>query len=632
MDKKMMEGGQSIVIIAMAFVAIVAFVGFALDSGLIYLNRIWLGQAVDAASLAAGYDLPNIKGACARAVEYLKANDYIANSDFEFDIVFPNVADAPGGDPGAFVINSIFNGISKPEDCSFLTVPTEHQAVHYQVQVVGRQQVQLIFMSILGFGEIEAGIEGLAERTRRFDVALVLDNSWSMKHDTCGYNRTLSTPDEEGYSVYAANNLYPVCTEIVGDDFESYIDTTDLENAMWYTDVDILLHTNSSHDNSSWVQMRADSSNQGRLVMTFSVLGQEEIALFFWAKDESLESDDYLDVQWRVWDGTGTAPGWVPLSRLDGNYIKDAWTQYGIVMPNGAADTEFLQIRFLTRNAETFEGIGIDDVTIKHCPPVREELLPVLQYKSGGSGGCPTNADASPIDAHTYAPQTMIPMVPVDVYSEPVTEFLELPMYHILRSTDKFIDLIDERRFDTTPPREREDQFSLTTFSNTGLLHYDLTLDYEAIKTTLFTGIRAESNTNIGDGMRIGLDTLTSGRPTTMHFMVLLTDGWPNRYSSSGTRCSTPPYPYPCTETLDYIDAQIDYANSQNATIFAIGLGNDLVDVTFNAYGDPSFNGLKLLERIAHNTGGEAYFAPTTDELEQIFEWIAEAIFVRLRE
>jgi hypothetical protein len=129
--------------------------------------------------------------------------------------------------------------------------------------------------------------------------------------------------------------------------------------------------------------------------------------------------------------------------------------------------------------------------------------------------------------------------------------------------------------------------------------------------------------------MRIGLHTLSGGRSDTIHFMVLLTDGWPNRYGSAGTGCGSS---MPCTETLTWIDQQIDYANSQNVTIFTIGLGNAMTDVTFYAFGDPNFNGQKLLERIALQTGGESYFAPTTEELEQIFEWIAEAIFVRLKE
>ena len=60
------ENGQSLLLIAFGFFVIIAFVGFAIDSSLLFLNRMWLGQAVDAATLAAGYELPNIRGACAR--------------------------------------------------------------------------------------------------------------------------------------------------------------------------------------------------------------------------------------------------------------------------------------------------------------------------------------------------------------------------------------------------------------------------------------------------------------------------------------------------------------------------------------------------------------------------------------
>ncbi len=631
------EQGQSLIIIAMAFVAIIAFVGLAIDTGIIYLNRMWLGQAVDAASLAAGYDLPNIKGACARAVEYLKANDYIAGTDFDYDIVFPNVPDAPGADPGAFVINSSTHGISNPEDCSNLTVPAEHQGVHYQIQVVGRQQVPMIFMSILGFGEIESGIDGLAERSRRFDISLVLDNSGSMVYDTCGYHRTLAGVDDEGYSVYAANNLYPVCTDIIGDDFESYLDTNELKNA-WNTSGNILLLPSGGHDNSNWVEMRARSSStsdQASLVMRnihFDVSGEVDIALFFDAKDISMESNDYLEVHWRVWDGSGEAPSWVPLSRINGSYLTSSWKEMGIVLPNGAADTEFLQIRFRTRNAETTEGVGIDHVMLKNCPPVREQLLPVREYTSGGSTGCPTGAYTADMDAHIYAPHTMVPMFPLDVNNEPETMFLEQPMYDVLRSTETFIDLIDARRFDTNPPRAREDEFSLVTFSTEGKLLYDLTNDYEEIKRTLFTGIEGDTYTNLGDGMRLGLATLAEGgRSTTLHFMVLLTDGRPNRYGPGGSGISSNS-PNPDPETLDYIDEQIEFANNQNVTIFTIGLGNAMIDVPFDAYGDPNANGMVILERIASATGGEAYHAPTTEELQRIFEWIADAIFVRLRE
>jgi len=626
MVSKNSEIGQSLIIVAVGFFAIIAFVGFSLDTGILFLNRVWLGQAVDAATLSAGYELPNIRGACARAVEYLEANDYIAGSNFSFEIVFPSAPDAPGGDPGEFVISSNLDGIQNPTDCVTLSVPSSHENLHFEVQVVGRQLVPVAFMGILGFGDVEAGLDGLVERTNKFDIALVLDNSGSMDYDTCGYHRDVSG-DPEGFTTYAANNVYPVCAPIVGDDFESYGDTTELM-VEWYKTGTTNLKTSGGHDGGHWVEV-----SEGEFANTFDVSGHQDVAVYFWMKNIDMDQDDeYVDIQWRIWDGiTAPAPAWVPLSTFQGNNLPTQWTEYGIVLPNGAADTEYLSIRFKTREVAADwndESFGIDDVSFKNCPPVREQLKPVQQYVSGGSNGCDTSSQASDMDAHIYVPWTLNPRVPVDVNNEPVTELLQQPLYDVLRSSETFIDLIDSRRFDTNPPLERQDQFSLTTFSTTGDLLYDLTLDYETLKDTLFNGIESDTYTNIGDGMRIGIDTLTGGRSDTIHFMVLLSDGWPNLYGSSGTSCGSV---MPCPEVFPWIDQQIDYANSENVTIFTIGLGKAMTDVTFSAYGDPNYNGQKLLEHISDDTGGTAYFAPTTEELEQIFEWIAEAIFVRLK-
>jgi hypothetical protein len=136
--------------------------------------------------------------------------------------------------------------------------------------------------------------------------------------------------------------------------------------------------------------------------------------------------------------------------------------------------------------------------------------------------------------------------------------------------------------------------------------------------------------------MRLGVSTLEEGgRSTTLHFMVLLTDGRPNRYGPSGEGHSVYE-PDPDQKTLNYIADQIDFANEQNVTVFAIGLGEAMLDdfteealpLTLN--GEEMLKGMDILRQIASDTGGDAYHAPTTAELEDIFGWIAEAIFVRL--
>jgi len=50
--------------------------GLALDLGILYIERIHLKRAIDAATLAGVVELPNEEAAMARAIEYLRANSY----------------------------------------------------------------------------------------------------------------------------------------------------------------------------------------------------------------------------------------------------------------------------------------------------------------------------------------------------------------------------------------------------------------------------------------------------------------------------------------------------------------------------------------------------------------------------
>lgn len=213
---------------------------------------------------------------------------------------------------------------------------------------------------------------------------------------------------------------------------------------------------------------------------------------------------------------------------------------------------------------------------------------------------------------------------------------MEQPMLDVLEATESFITILDSRRL---PDQPREDQIGLATFADGGVNLHDLSADYESVVDTLFNSIRSEGWTNIGGGIRVGLSVLGEGRSNSAHFIVLLTDGWPNHYdypyinpTSFQLHCGSD---YPCRRTLEYIDAQIQEARRQNVTIFTIGLGSTLDTETFDAspaYGPGTeyFTGMDLLRRIAENTGGYAYHAPTSEEPEQIFDWIAQAIFVRL--
>ena len=53
------ERGQSIILLAGAMIALLVFVGLAVDAGVIYMGSLHLSRAVDAAVLAGVVELPN---------------------------------------------------------------------------------------------------------------------------------------------------------------------------------------------------------------------------------------------------------------------------------------------------------------------------------------------------------------------------------------------------------------------------------------------------------------------------------------------------------------------------------------------------------------------------------------------
>ena len=130
--------------------------------------------------------------------------------------------------------------------------------------------------------------------------------------------------------------------------------------------------------------------------------------------------------------------------------------------------------------------------------------------------------------------------------------------------------------------------------------------------------------TNIADGMAKGQQVLMSadyGRPAALKFMILLTDGIPNRWP--GNVCYRDGTLWP-DETGDRNvdrarDCVIYYAQraaEENIMIFTVGLG-------ISADGD-------LLTRVSEITGGEYFYAQNAEELNQKLQQIADRIHLRL--
>jgi hypothetical protein len=112
------ERGQSIIILALAVVVLLAFVGIAIDVGLLYGRRIQLSRAVDAAALAGALELPDGPYQD-RAEQFVRTNG--------FDPVEANVIAAPG--VGVGQSNYLTVTAQLPMDTMFLRFvgfPTVH--------------------------------------------------------------------------------------------------------------------------------------------------------------------------------------------------------------------------------------------------------------------------------------------------------------------------------------------------------------------------------------------------------------------------------------------------------------------------------------------------------------------------
>ncbi len=614
------RSGQSLVIITIAFLGIIAFIGFAVDTGIMYLHRIWLGQAIDAAALAAGYELPDIEGSCSRAVEYLEANGYVENDEFTYQIIFTADENAPGGPVGEFALDSDIDNLVTPEDCTTISVPSEHNNTHYHVRIAGELTVPVVFMRILGFETIQVGTPATAKRTAQYDVALVLDISGSMNYDSCEW-----LTDEPEYSEpYACENIRSPCGDAFGEvDFDGYTDIDDMITDGWVinsTDA-VEFQPINGHD-AAGVHIYEDpaTGTEGELSWnwTVDIPEDENIAIYFWVKNDpawKMDSGDYARVSWRA----SPTDGWNIVMSVNGSIFDDDWVQYAVILETDEI-VDYLEVRWDAYSTNSNEGFMLDDISFRTCG-FKEG--PNLQWSSGGCSNQAMTCDDE-------QPGTLLPGRSVGSYETPRAYLLQQPMTDVIRGAEAFINILADRADESGMPRE--DQIGLAKFSTTATPVVDLTIDYETIIETMYSTFSANGYTNLGGGMRIGLSILGDGRPNTTHFMILLTDGVLNTYdypfdgsgytgSYGGTACS---------RCLGYVDAMITEAQIQNVTIFTIGLGSDVINQTFSAYGDSYYTGMKLMERIASLTNGQAYFSPTTEELEEIFEWIADSIFVRL--
>ena len=194
------QQGQSLVIVTFAFIGILAFVGLAIDLGWVYVERVRVAQAADAAALAGASDLPLEGGAHTRALVYLQENGY-DYTDVGNVQLFINDPEHP---PAEDVHTNIWIDTDYSRDTS-LPVPQQVDTAD-RIRVRVRRDVFMTFMQFIGFRYVSVEATAEAENISNIDTAIVYDRSGSMEFDTLCYG--CWEPSEE--QQYPSGHLYPL--------------------------------------------------------------------------------------------------------------------------------------------------------------------------------------------------------------------------------------------------------------------------------------------------------------------------------------------------------------------------------------------------------------------------------------
>jgi hypothetical protein len=174
MRNKMIKSqrGQALILIAMAFIGLAAFVGLAVDAGILFASIGHLRKAVDAAALGASTQYrADVTAAelMATAKEYLALNDIDPNAP----TIEIGVCDLPGYDPDWSVYHD-------PSLCK------ENNQWDYDrkiVRVKAELPVELAFLPVIGVRTVTIKAEAWSEAAS-VDLVLVLDTSESMANDS----------------------------------------------------------------------------------------------------------------------------------------------------------------------------------------------------------------------------------------------------------------------------------------------------------------------------------------------------------------------------------------------------------------------------------------------------------------
>jgi hypothetical protein len=152
--------GQAMVLIALAFIGLVAFIGLAIDAGIVFAHVGHLRRGVDAAALSAANQIRKgwTIGTVTSSAEELILLNLPADSATDLQVVVQTCRDTP-----------TIQGCSGPIRRKLARVSAE-------------VSVGLAFLPIIGWDSVPIRSEAISEAAS-VDLVLVIDNSTSMAYD-----------------------------------------------------------------------------------------------------------------------------------------------------------------------------------------------------------------------------------------------------------------------------------------------------------------------------------------------------------------------------------------------------------------------------------------------------------------
>jgi Mg-chelatase subunit ChlD len=687
------ERGQSIILLAMAFVAFLIVVGLAIDLGLVYVERVRLDRAADAAALGAVPELPHEEAAFIRALMFLSDNGYdAANSAIYFNEEWQDWSLSPEEAKITLRINT----------ADYLDLDDHGNPIHNtarRVRVEGTQLVPMHFMKFAGqqFSDVPVTGKAVAENVQNLDVVVAFDRSGSMQFDTIcfgcwevadkkGYDYSRWSPGEEYpggvrhplpypnelCSGYGPGDMYYTYEghEYIIIEAEHYTnswppfdpDYRDSKSSYWGLQRN---GTGSSTHNDSCVDSETDRkagcggymqhnpfstsfpeqvydagevAEAPQLTYEFQVPSTGDYRLWLrgqgggsvnwsaglnpstvhWALDGAYRGTSTNFSFGSTWDGASY--GYWRWQRLDQFSLTADVTYTLQIMAGGAgfrldkiaitnelADSRANDILPNDANAAKRRG---PDATAGRSGWACWECNPI--YGPPSSPECQAFWDGNPLWQSMYDAM-FDDQQPIRAAKEAVKMFVDPPQEVENRLDPEF------------------DQVGLVSYSTDSAIDSELEclvsspgtcMGFDTVEDAVELLAR-DNYTNMAAGLQDAITVLSRdpghfGRPGTKKFIVLMTDGVPNR--STGVSDCGDPYPHDGGSDTHYdcavkmaIEAQMN-----GIAIYTIGLGDGADEV--------------LLNYIADMSDGTYFPAPDKDDLDEIFLQILSRIYIRLVE